>query len=142
MERRGQVRFAGEFEQIGGVQLFDVVRRSNADGKAALKGNDAGELPAVQDYAFEAIKLRNGEVPDVVEDEAIPRIVSREPVGGVEIEWVQSTFEAGSIVHGLAPGVGSLKLQALGEVFLQKDLQGVVVRTGDRVFGEDTGKDG
>ena len=36
-------------------------------------------------FALEAVVLRNGQVPNIVEDEAIARIVSREPVGRVEI---------------------------------------------------------
>ncbi len=68
-------------------------------------------------FAFEAVKLRNRQVPNVIEDKAIPRIVSREPIGGIEIERVQSTLEAGSVVHSLAERVGSLELQSVVKFF-------------------------
>src|SRR5580704_7705818 len=142
VKRSGEVWFTGSLEQESGIQFFHVIRRGDADWETALEGHDSREFPAIQEFALKAVELWNREVPNIVEYKTIARIVGREAVGGVEVERIQSTLKAGGIVHGFAKGVGGLKLQTFGEVFLDQNLQGIVVRLGDGVFREDTRKHG
>jgi len=65
--------FPGPFEaQRAALQLL-VVAVVDQDGEAALVGINAGNLPTIQGFPFKALELWNGQLPDVIKDEAMPR---------------------------------------------------------------------
>jgi len=65
---KGAVRFGwpGSSKVECGVQLLDIRLGGNANGEAALKGENARHFPAIQNLAFESLILRNGQVPNVM----------------------------------------------------------------------------
>ncbi len=70
------VRLAGRLEKRA-QELFDVVRRSDADRKAGLEGHNARYLPTIQQLSFESIELRHGQRPHIAENKSVARIEQR-----------------------------------------------------------------
>src|SRR5207249_789005 len=70
-----EVRLTRLLEVKGGIQQFNVILRGYADGEAALERQDSRNLPAVEQLPFEPIHLRHWEIPNIVKDQAVPRVV-------------------------------------------------------------------
>ena len=94
---------------------------------SGLNRSHATYFPAACDFSKHAMAFWSGEVPDVVEHEAVSRIVVGKPVGRVKIQRVQRAFKAGGVIQGLALSIRCLKLQPMREAFLDKRLERVVV---------------
>ena len=65
------------------------------------------------------------------------RIEDRERTADTGIDRIQDAFKAGRFVERLAEGVSSGELQAMRKALIERRLQRVVGRVGDRVLGED-----
>src|SRR5207248_6432541 len=77
-------------------------------------------------------------MPGVEERErSIAALISNSAVA----DWFQDVLEARGAVNGLAPGVGQLELQTVGEALLKRCLKRVVVGVADGILSEDAGKD-
>src|ERR1035438_10439289 len=107
-ERLHDVGFAGILK-VEAIHQLQVVGGRNADGKATLKACDAGNCPAVCDFARQAVFLGNGKFPHVVENQAIPRVKKRQRVTSPDVQWVKDILEAGSFVKRLAERVRCLE---------------------------------
>src|SRR5262249_40556054 len=105
------------------AELFDVVRRGDANRKSGLQRNDARRLPAAQQRALESLILRHRQLPNVAENETVPRVVKRRAVGGIEVQRIEGAFEAGGIIQRFAEGIGRLELQSMRVALLEHGLQ-------------------
>src|SRR5216683_3206056 len=74
VKRSYHVRFAGRFEEKA-AQLFNIISRGDSDWEAGLQSHDARGLPAAQHCPFESVVLRDRQLPDIAEHEAMPRVV-------------------------------------------------------------------
>src|ERR1035437_8085533 len=136
---RDKVGFAGSFKE-GTVKFFDVVRRSDADGKSSLQGDDARRLPTIEQFSSEAVHLGNGQLPDITEYQAMPGVVKRRSVRRIKVHGIQSALKTGGIVERFAVCVRGLKLQSVREALFKQHLQRIVVGPSHGVFAENVGK--
>src|SRR6267143_591261 len=140
-ERASYVGLARTFEAKRAALQLLVVAVVVQDGETALVRINAGNLPAIQRPSFKALEFWNGQLPDVVENEAMARIVERGRVGRVKVRWVEDLLETRGIVQRFAVGVGSLKLQAVRETLLEERLQGIVIGMCRVIFGKNAVED-
>ena len=111
-------------------------------GKPLWKRDDAGALPAVQQLAGKAVEGHVRELVNIAEHQAVARVEQRQRAAVAEIQRIQHVFKAGSVVDRLAESISGLELQPVREAFFGADLQRVVIRIGDGIFGEDAGENG
>src|SRR6266566_2204458 len=123
LERRGEIGLARTLKAQSASLQFCVIAIVDQDRETALIGINARNLPAVQHLAQKSLLLGNGQIPDVVENKAVPGVEQRRAVGGPEVQGIQDFLEARGVVQGLAVSIRSLELQAMGKALLQEGLQ-------------------
>src|SRR3981081_1490676 len=141
VEGSNQIRFAGQLK-IKAVHQLCVATRQDTHRETTLEAGNTRHGPPVQCLPFQTLVLRNGKLPEVTDDHPVPCVEQGEGTIAAVTDGLQDVFEARSVVYGLAEGVRHLELEAMAESSFQRRLQGVVVRVGDGVLGEDAGEHG
>ena len=72
----------------------------------------------------------------------MPGIEFRKRIAEFRIDRIHFTFETGTDIKRLTPGISGLELEATGEALFEACLERVVIGIADGVFGEDVGEDG
>src|SRR5260370_4843502 len=105
LESAGEVGFGRVFKTKSTSLQFLVVAIVDKSREAAREVIDSGKLPAVESLCGKALHFRDGQFPDIVENETMTGIEKRRSVGGVEVKRIQDFLKAGGVVQRLAVSV-------------------------------------
>ena len=139
-ERCDLRRLAWQFE-IEAIHQLVIGQRRDLDGKSRLKRSDARDRPSIQQLASRARKLPERQFPVIAKDQSVTSVKGRQRATDTRINWIENSLKARRLIKRLAEGVRGGELQAMGKPLIERRLQRVIGRVGNRVLSKDTAED-